>query len=246
MNNTLKVSKYVFHDFKKALIIYYAIILSLFLLMNMTYLRISATPGSLSISTQQVSDVKFGGFGVSAMIFMFVSGLNCFKANFKFMQANNVTRKRFYTGTAIILILVAAIMALVDVSFNNIFDRLIPYEGMVAQIYNNNGFLPDFIWSFALMVLAASSGWFITTLYYRCSKIMRLVISFAPVFLIILITVLDKMTGGVLAKVIIKLLAASFGITSSNPYIAALSFFVAAAMAFGLCYILIRRVSIRD
>ncbi|MDF2592301.1 MAG: hypothetical protein K0S75_1767 [Clostridia bacterium] len=237
MNNTLKVSKYLFRDFKNALLIFYGIILAIAVLMAALF---------LNVISQESGNASFGGFGFSAFIFLFVSGLNCFKANFKFLQANNISRKRFYYANIITLLSISAFMALIDASMTKVLKLIMPYEDIVEQLYKNDLFFSSFIWSFALFTLAASAGWCITMLYYKCDKLMKTIISFAPVLLVILLVMLNNVTEGALGISIIKSLTVVLGFTNNNPYTAALSFLVATAGVLGLCYLLIRRIAIKD
>lgn len=237
MNNTLKVSKYLFRDFKKALVIFYGIIFAIMILMAALY---------FSIINQDSGEVSFGGFGFSTFIFIFVAGLNCFKANFKFLQANNISRKRFYYANIITLISISALMALIDTTLTKVLILIMPYENMVEQLYKSNFFFSSFMWSFALFALAASTGWFITMLYYRCDKLMKTVISFAPVLVIILFFMINNLTKGAVGIAVIKFLTMALGFNNNNPYTAALTFFIAAAGALGLCYLLIRKITIKD
>ena len=237
MNNTLKVSRYLFRDFKKAMLIFYGVILAIVILMLALY---------LNIRSQGDGKASFGGFGFSAFIFLFVSGLNCFKANFKFLQANNISRKRFYYANIITLLSISAFMALIDTAMSNIIKLLVPYESILEQLYKNNFFFSSFMWSFTSFVLAASTGWCITMLYYRCDKLMKTVISFAPVLIVILLVMLNNLTKGAIGIAIVEFLTVALGFTNNNPYMAVLSFFIASAGAFGLCYLLIRRITIKD
>jgi hypothetical protein len=75
---------------------------------------------------------------------------------------------------------------------------------------------------------------------------MKTVISFAPVVLLILLIMLNNITKGVLGAAIFKFLTTILGFTSNNPFIAATTFLVGSAAVFGLCYMLIRRISIKD
>ena len=237
MNNTLKVSKYLFHDFKKALVIFYGIIFAISILMIALYLNvISKVEGNVSI----------GGFGFSAFIFLFVSGLNCFKINFKFLQANNISRRTFFVANIITLISISAFMALVDTIITKVLKLIMPYESVVEQLYKNEVFFTNVIWSFALFALVASAGWCITMLYYRCNNLMKTLISFAPVLIFILLVMLNNLVNGAMGIAIIKFFTVVLGFTSNNPYIAALSFFIACAGIFGLCYLLIRKIAIKD
>jgi hypothetical protein len=237
MNNTLKVSKYLFRDFKKGMLIFYSIIIAIAILMAALYVYV-INEGS--------DKVSFGGFGFSTLIFIFVSGLNCFKANFKFLQANNISRKRFYYANIITLISISALMAFIDTILTKILILIMPYENMIEQLYKSDFFFSSFMWSFALFALAASIGWCINMLYYRCDKLMKTVISFAPVLVIILFFMINNLTKGAMGIAVIKFLTMALGFNNNNPYMAALTFFIATAGAFGLCYLLIRRITIKD
>jgi hypothetical protein len=237
MNNTLKVSKYLFNDLKKGMIIFYSIIVAIAMLMIAIYAYVTAQGGG---------ETNFGGFGFSSLIFLFVSGLNMFKPNFKFLQANNISRKRFYSANIITLITISAFMALIDTIITRVLNLIVPYENLVEQIYINNFFFSNFMWSFALFALAASTGWFITMLYYKCNKLMKTVISLVPVLIVILLAMLNNLTEGALAIAIAKFLTAALGLNNHNLYMAVLSFFILTAGTFGLCYLLIRRMTIKD
>ena len=237
MDNTLKVSKYLFNDFKKGMIIFYGIILAILMIMAILYFQVISNGDD---------NATFGGFGFSALIFIFISGLNCFKANFKFLQANNISRKRFYFANIITLVSISAFMALVDTTMTYVIKRVMPYENVVEQLYKNDVFFSAFMWSFALFTLAASAGWCITMLYYKCDKLMKTIISFAPVLIVILLVMLNSLTKGALGVAIIKSLTMVLGFANNSPNVASLTFFIAAAFAFGLCYLLIRRITIRD
>jgi hypothetical protein len=238
MNNTLKVTKYQLHDFKKGLMIYYSIILTIALFMIYLYTNVVRPAGG--------EMMNFSGFGFSAAIFLFVAGLNGFKINFKFMQANNISRKRFYMAMIITLITAAAFMAVVDVAINHIFKLFMPYNGLYEGLYKNDSFIGDFIWSFALFTLVGNAGWFITMLYYKCGTLMKTVISLAPVLLVFILVLIDRLVEGAVAKGIVEFLTWSLGFTTNNSYLAAMNFLIGAAGEIALSYLLIRRISIRD
>lgn len=237
MNNTWKVSKFLFQDYKKSMQIFYAILSAITIFLVMLNLR---------ILEQSDAKASFSGFGFAALIFLFVSGLNCFTINFKFLQANNISRKSFYYANLITLILVSGFMAFIDNTMTVVLRNILPYSSLFEQIFNRNDFFADFMWSFSLFVFAVSTGWFITMLYYKCNNLMKTVISVLPVLLIILLAMLNNLVNGVIGAAIIKFLAVALGFTSNNPYMAVLSFFIASAIAFGLCYLLIRRITIKD
>jgi hypothetical protein len=237
MKDILKVSKYLLHDSAKGLMVFYGIIITIALFMIYIF---------TSVANAESGNVSFSGFGFSAAIFMFVAGLNSFKINFKFMQANNISRKRFYMAMAIAMITIAALMAATDATITQILKLILPYNGLYEVLYKRDYFLGDVVWSFALFSFVGNLGWFITMLYYRCGKLMKTVVSLAPVLLIFTLVFIDRLAMGAVSKGIFEFLPWMLGLTNNNPYIAAMNFFLGAAGAVALSYVLIRRMAIRD
>ncbi len=237
MNNIFKVSKYLLRDNRKALIIFYAIILTIVFMILSSLSQFNTTDGNVS----------FGGFGFSSAIFLFISGLNCFKANFMFTQANNISRKRFYFANIITLISLSLLMSLIDVILSNIMQMVIPYRGVFEQLYKSKFFLDDFMWSFALFSFVVSLGWLITMLYYKASKVIKIIISIAPVFVVVLISIIDDLTSMKVWRNIVLLIGRLLGLTNNlNSYTAVVSFFVGCIAFFSLIFLLIRKIPIKD
>lgn len=234
MNSILKVSKYQIHDFKKSVMIFYSIIL---LLVFALIVLISKNP----------ENVTFSGLEITTAIFIFVSGLNCFKSNFKFMLSNNVSRKRFYIGNIIALVSVAAFMALVDAILHNALSLFLPYKSMVLQLYNNNSFFGGLLWSFGLNTLLVCLGWFITMLYYRCNKVMKIIVSIAPIPVIALFRYINRLSDGLVSKAVADFLYKALGFAyNNNVYVGALGFLVGAAAITAICFLLIRNTIVKD
>ncbi|MGI6585145.1 MAG: hypothetical protein ACOX3L_04240 [Lutisporaceae bacterium] len=238
MNNIYKVFKYQIHDFWKAVLVFCFI----------NILITSSISATVAINGESIS---FGGLEMATVIFLFVAGLNCFKSNFKFMLANNVSRKGFYFGNAIALVTVSAFMALVDailnVIFNNVFVLNIPYEGVVMQLYRNNSFFAGFLWCFGLNTFAVCFGWFITMLYYRCNSIMKIVVSFLPVLSLTILYYIDKISGGLAGRAVTNLLSRSMGFAyNNNVYIGALSLIIGAALIVLICFLPLRKAIAKD
>ncbi len=234
MNNIYKVFKYQIHDFWKAVIIFYFIIL----------LITFAITAVVSVNSENIS---FGGLEVSTAIFMFVAGLNCFKTNFKFMLANNVSRKRFYIGNIIALVAVSAFMALADAILKSVLSLNIPYEGIVMQLYRNNSFFAGFLWRFGLNTWAVCFGWFVTMLYYRCNTIMKIVVSFLPVLAFIIYQHVDRILGGLADRAVIDFLTRAMGFAyNNNVYIGALSLIAGAAVIALICFLPLRNAIVKD
>jgi hypothetical protein len=238
VNNILKVIKYQLRDFRISLIVFYGIVLAIIVIGGVSYSNLS--------NDTNVS-VSFSGFGMAAVIFIFVAGLNCFRDSFKFIQANNVSRKSFFMGNGITIISVAALMAIVEAILDSTLKHFFPYQGLFQQLYKSNSMVADFLWSFGLYAFAVSLGWFITMVYYRSSKLIKTIVSLIPAFIIILLVVINNLTAGALGRGMVNLLAAALGFGNDfNAYMAVLSFWAATAVLLGLSFLLIRRMPVKD
>ena len=138
-------------------------------------------------------------------------------------------------------------MAAVDVILSNAMKLAVPYQGLFEQMYKKDFFFADFTWNFGLYFFAASLGWFITMLYYRCGKFMKTVISIVPFLLFILLSVVNSRANGALGRAATEFFGAALGFSFNyNSYMAVLSFVVGTAAIFALCFLLIRRAPVKD
>jgi hypothetical protein len=232
MNSILRVAKYQLYDFMKAVKVFYAIIL----LISLTL---------VILLSKNLEEVSFGGLGMTTAIFIFIAGLNCFTSNFKFMLANNVTRKRFYIGNIIALASVAAFMALIDTILSNILRMNFPYESIVTQLYKNNSLFPEFLWASSFYTLNVYFGWLVTMVYYRSNKIMKTVISILPILIIITFNYFDYVSGKAGSVAITGFLIKAMGLSTGNVYAGSLSLLIGAAAIAGICFALVRKAIIK-
>lgn len=236
MNNISKVMKYQLRDFKTAILIYYAIILAIIL--SLIIYKIFINPSD---------NAYFSGFGGSAVIFLFIAGLNSFKANFKFMLVNNVSRRNFFYGSFIAFAIVAFFMALIEIMINMSLNLIVEYEGLYEQLYylEEYYYFADLLWSFTLFLFSVNLGLLITMLYYKSNKLMKTVISLIPAAVVILLIALNNLTGGAIINVFYEFYRDTLGFPN-NSYIAVVSFTVATIGLLGLNFLLIRKMPIKD
>ena len=62
------------------------------------------------------------GIEFSSMIFLFVLGLNSFKENFYFTQANNIPRVDYFKSLAITILPIALGMSIIDLIINRVYN----------------------------------------------------------------------------------------------------------------------------
>lgn len=235
MGSILKVTKYQLRDYKKTLITFYGIMSAIVLLVVLNKIINSKGEGN------------FSGLGVATLIFIFVSGISSFKTNFYFLQANNVSRKRFYLANILSLISLAVFMAVIEELVNRAFANVNLYSDIFKEIYGNNFIIASFLWSLAFYIFEASLGWVIGMIYYKCNRLMKTVVSLIPVFLWIIIGIIDNMTDLGIGKAIYNFAKVALGLTNNiNSYTAVLSFTIGAIVLFTISFLLIRKIPIKD
>lgn len=237
MNRALKVAKWQLWDSRKAILIFYGIILSVVALITLINWFYGDGQG------------KSGGLDANEVVFCFVFGLNSFTGPFKFTQANNISRRSLFAASLVFLTGIAALMALISNILGAILRQIMPYENMMMQLYRIETWPTQFIWSFALNAFAIFLGWLITMIYYRSNKLQKILVSLSPIFLIVGLVYLIDRTGGKLGIALVQAIGNALGFAdmlNPNPLTAAFNFFVGAACLAGLSYLLIRRVPIRD
>lgn len=190
---SLKVAKMNINGLLKSITTYYGILVSIiifFIVFN------SFNSGNINMS----------GIEISTVIFLFVCGLNSFKENYYFAKANNISRKSFLLGILISVIPVTLVMVFIDIVINrvtNIFIKnptlydtgfgslrgVMVWDNGVNNWVQSNSFnvlIGTFMFQLTLCILAYILGLVISMIYYRCNRIMKVVVSVIPVLLSII------------------------------------------------------------
>lgn len=244
---TLKIAKYQLEDTRKALLIYYAIIITISIVITISAMHF--------LKQQPYSQISINGVDFASIIFIFIAGLNSFKPSYKFMQANNISRKSFFKGHIVSIFPIAAAIAAIDIVINHINNLFVVNNSFFTQMYakpvsfqrSSPGILANFIWSFAALALSAIIGWCISLVYYRCNKIQKTILSLSPVFIVIIVIYLNSLTYGKFGSTIADFFALAWGFKNNyNPYIAALSMSVGFVIFTFLSYLLIRKVPVKE
>ncbi|QNO15521.1 hypothetical protein HYG86_12450 [Alkalicella caledoniensis] len=234
MNNIDKIARFQLKDFRKSVMIYYTVIFTIILLMFIT------TRNSDNLGQSNMSGGTF--------IFMFILGLNCFKTAFKLMQANNITRKSFYIGNIIALLSTSLVVSFIDSVLNRVLKQIVPYAGNFEQIFGNQSFFGDFIWTFSLLFFAMTLGWMITMIYYRSNSIAKILVSISPVFLIVTFGYIDRINSGALSRWMFDSFMKTMGLYggNSNFYVGIFSFLIATLIILIPNILLMNKAPIKD
>ena len=237
------ITKYQLSESKKSLFIFYGIMFTILLI----------TTSSFNLFGSGTAEVR--GTEMASAIFIFVIGLNSFRSNFLFSQANGVSRRTQFKGFLISIFMVAGIMAIIDTIYTNVFSALVPYLSFFSMIYGASylqGSAPlsiligGLLWSFFLYALFAVFGYFINLVYYRSNLFMKLIVSIVPpVFLFILLPYLAFIYPAI-SDGILSLINLFFGIDKTlNPYRAMLSFSLFTLLFATGSYLLMRKAPIK-
>ncbi len=222
MNKVFKVFRYQVYESLAAVAIFYAAMLFVTLLLT-------------------VWDGSSSGFEFATAIFIFVVGLNSFKTNFRFMQFLSVTRKTFFLGTLLALVAIAAGMAVIDIAWGRLYAQLQPYSSLFSQAYAQGSIFAQFVWEFALLAMFAFGGLFITALYYRSNRVLKIVISLSPVYISIILNLLQPSVEQMI-RIFAFLGGFREGVTVWSNL---LGMFVTVLISVGLSFLLIRRAPVK-
>ncbi|NKF07613.1 hypothetical protein J1C67_10700 [Clostridium gasigenes] len=239
------VAKYNLASVKKSMIIYYSIFISVLIVMS--YLQKHYRDGNIVSS----------GIEISTVIFLFVIGLNYFKENFYFSQSNNISRKTYFKGTILSILIIAAIASLLDVIINRVYNlftksptgydmiftsfRDLETAGTTSIWIQNNDvvtLLNTFLLQFSVYIMIFTLGLTIVLIYYKCNKLMKTIISIGP---IIIAGTFEKLFSeiGIFIQNIL-------GWNTMNPYGAIGTFIVIFIILIGFIYLLVKKAIIKE
>lgn len=216
--------KYYLTDAKKSLMVYYLIVYVILIVSTLAINRLVENGGNASVS----------GFEMSSVFFLFILGLNSFKENFKMFLQNSLSRETLFISFVISILMISAFMAFMDrmneVIANSLLDVHASYQSLFSQLYSQRYLgnsssirivLEGFLWYFSVYGAIAMAGYFITILYYRMNKAMKILVSIGvPALLIIVLPFIDiNFANGVISRYMFELLLLALGYKHGfNPY----------------------------
>lgn len=240
--------RYYLREFGRASLIYYGIVVLLFL----ATLIVSRALGEHNITVN--------GMDTASLIFVFVLGLNAFKSEFGLFVQNGISRRTLWVDFLLSAGVLCLAMALIDSCYPLIFGRSLQYDSLFGTLYNR---IPSFasgaaaahggfvavLWLVLAYLSAISFGFFITTLFYRMSKPLKVIVSVGvPVLLFVVMPIIEVFVPSfTLFTTLIRFYswAMGLGILETFPLraIASMGVFTAAMAALG--FLLIRRVTLK-
>ncbi len=240
------VVKYYISDIKASVAIFYIIMA---VVISMIGIAVNVTTGE--------GESFSGGGEMASMIFLFIAGLNSFKQSFLFLSVNSIPRKLQFKGFLLAALAVCGTMAAIDAAYSNIFSLFIDYRSTFLQLYGEwaagtSGavvVLVTFLWNITVYISAYIGGYLITNIYYKMSKIIKIIVSIGvPVWFTIILPIIDaSITHGRIYKFIGDIFLVFGGLKYGvNPYIPVLSLTVEAAVVAILCFLLVRTATVKE
>ena len=238
-----KTTKYMFDSFKKPLLIFYSIFI-----FTIAFFSI--------ISVLLKSDtITFQAFEINSLIFIFISSILFMGDDFKFLQSNGITRKKFFISVILSFIVVSVFMFFIDVIVQSISSNFIiansiyelTYATENSNILSLSIFLPNMIFILSLYLLTSIIGMLIKLILYRSSKIAKIFIAICPVTLFIILSLINSVVDNKIFIAIANFFKGYFGLYYDyNPYIASINMLVTSIIFAGFAYLLIRKIPIKD
>lgn len=186
--------RYQLADFIGPVIVYYGIVVAVHILFFLIHNFIN--PNMMYLG---------GGMSSFSMVFLFICGLCSFHDNLPMHLQNGVSRKTMYTAWLVVTVIVSASMALLDALLATLIDFTPLWSvwqgGNDAHLFiscfslkplacgagfGENAILVLFSWlfSFVLLALAMTLGYFIVVFFYRLPVKLRIVVGACAGFLL--------------------------------------------------------------
>jgi hypothetical protein len=235
MSRTLKIVKYqLAHSYLRGQTLLCFSVILLSIILSFITFRFFA-----DAQAERVSSIE-----PIALIWIFITGLAWFFGSyFKYLLSHGISRKTFFRAITLTYIMLAAIWAFGVTVFVMVTAEITRIQVLYQMIYRNLEVTGVFTWLFAALLLLNMLGWFIALVYYRSDKRTRYIVSLAPFIIFGLLSALNQAAGGVISQAVFAFLTAAMGLSIPvpNPYIAALSMLLGAALLCGCNFLLIRR-----
>jgi hypothetical protein len=193
-----------------------------------------------SILTQRTLVSLTAPLDVTAAIFALLTGLVMIITNFKVVLANGVTRKTFWLANLPAALLTALALTVFNQLIVLISGVFLPVQLISDIIYPLDGWFSKMVFQFSSYTFLIVLGWFIALAYYRSSTLMKWVISLVPYFLLRGIIALAR-SDFPPTQIRMAISHALIG----TPARTGLTCLTAAAIIYGLVYLLLRRAPLK-
>ena len=243
--------RYQLADFIGPVIIYYGVVVALHVVACLAWIF---TPTRIYMG---------GGLSAFSTVFLFICGLCSFHDNLPMHLQNGVSRKTMYTAWLVVTVIVSAAMAAADTVLatlidllnlpiwrgsSNMFLSLFDLEGMgFGATFVNTLF--SFPFSFVLLALLMTLGYFLVVFFYRLPVKLRIVVGACAGFLLFFgvpgVKILDtNLLGEGLRDFFRQYLEPALEFIWENPFALMGTWAVAAVALAAVTWLILRRTTV--
>ena len=243
--------RYQLADFIGPVIVYYGIVAAAHVVLFLAWIF---TPATIHLG---------GGLTVFSGLFLFICGLCSFHDNLPMHLQNGVSRKTMYTAWLVVTVIVSAAMAAADTVLatlidllnlpiwrgsSNMFLSLFDLEGMgFGATFVNTLF--SFPFSFVLLALLMTLGYFLVVFFYRLPVKLRIVVGACAGFLLFFgvpgVKILDtNLLGEGLRAFFRQYLEPALEFIWENPFALMGTWAVAAVALAAVTWLILRRTTV--
>lgn len=245
------VLSYLLRDYRNVLLIMYLVVYAFAIL--------------LLVGTSKTANSWCGGLEFISFLTLFMLGLTSFKSYFKLFSVNGISRKTLLCSIITGFGITTVVLSLIDTLNTLLFSQFANYQSMFSQRYYpirfgsmldaNTEFhytfpmlTQQFLWLIFAYFWIAMIGLFITVLYYRMNKGLKIAVSVGvPLSLFVLPALDQHLWGSRLSQDAQAFFNFAWGYSNgNNPYIGMASMFVFAAVDAALAWLLVRRASVKE
>lgn len=151
--------RYQILDFLKPLAIFYSVIILLMATVTIVFGAVSST-----------ENVSFSNMEFNSIVFLCFCGVMTFQDDFKLFIQNGMTRKMIFQSFVCEFLCVAALMALVESVVGVFLQKIFEYHPLFFLLYENEGFLLQFIWLFLAYTATVFLAYLAATIRNRIGK----------------------------------------------------------------------------
>ena len=244
--------RYQLADFIGPVIVYYGIVVAVHILFFLIHNFIN--PNMMYLG---------GGMSSFSMVFLFICGLCSFHDNLPMHLQNGVSRKTMYTAWLVVTVIVSAAMAAADTVLatlidllnlpiwrgsSNMFLSLFDLEGMgFGATFVNTLF--SFPFSFVLLALLMTLGYFLVVFFYRLPVKLRIVVGACAGFLLFFgvpgVKIIDtNLLGEGLRAFFRQYLEPVLEFLRENPFALMGTWAVAAVVLAAVTWLILRRTTV--
>ncbi len=255
--------RYYLASNKKSMIAYYITMASVYVLVLLIELAVLVFSSSSVENTASI--VSTGGFTGASGIFILVCGICFFRENFYMSLQNGISRRTLFAGSLCLAGAMAALMAVID-QLLTLLMRLIsflPHISVVSMSVLESVYaaqvsgmspvpvaLAAIAFGFCALLVVWSVGYFIGALFYRLSKLGKILVGvMAGLLFMVGLPVVSELCMAHPDWLIWKVLAGAANwiarVAFGSPWNAGISCLIIFAVFSALTWLLIRRAQLK-